>query len=74
MSRPLPPCPFLTSAGFASSDWQRWFDQVGQELRRFQSTAGAPATTLPAAAVDLPTVIALANAMRTALIAHGIGV
>lgn len=65
MSRPIPPCPFLTPAGFASPDWQRWFDSVGQEVRSLHTTAlrsGADATVAkfgangkaPQAAVILP--------------------
>lgn len=87
MAAPLPICPPIGPVGFASSEWQRWFDQLRQRsnsalqsntdiaVAKFGCNGKAPqgSVVLPANAVDLPTAIALVNAIKAALIADGIG-
>lgn len=50
-------------------------DAAGFAMSQFGCNGAAPqaAVPLPAAAVDLPTVLLLANTMRTALVGNGIG-
>jgi len=88
MAFKFPPCPPLDPSGFGASVWQQWFDALQKAITaptvtfgdltvgKFGANGAVPqaAYAVPAAAVDPATTMALANALRLALIANGTAV